>query len=198
MGRSAAYNASIIESNHLVRPFGFTRGPDEKQAIDDRRHSGALVDEKQTTDGKARTQPGVRDFSHRVDVMGYQNPTFLSGKLQNLGVTPRRQAKISKPRKLHCRLAASNTHDDRVIPVVVGQETRAAHRAFAPETALSARSRCTTGLDFARRFDAFDPTAPLVAQGTDGLHPDSPDIRQTSSRRSVVSLPILVDPGGSP
>jgi hypothetical protein len=134
---------------HLAGPFlRFTSGSDEKQAIDDRRHSGALVDEKQTTHGKARTQPDVRDYSHRVGIMGYQNPAFLSGKLQNLGVTPRRQAKISKPRKLHCRLAASNTHDDRVIQVVVGQETRAAHRAFAPETALSARSRCTTGLGF--------------------------------------------------
>jgi hypothetical protein len=74
-----------------------------------------LVDEKQTAHGQACTQPHGRHFSHRVDIMGYQNSALLSGKLQSLRVTPRRQAEISKPRKLHCRLAAPNTHDNRVI-----------------------------------------------------------------------------------
>jgi hypothetical protein len=33
----------------------FTRGPDKKQAFDNRRHSGALVNEKQTAHGLSRT-----------------------------------------------------------------------------------------------------------------------------------------------
>jgi hypothetical protein len=38
--------------------------------------------------------------------------------------------------------------EDRVIRVVIGQETWSAHGAFEPETAFSALSCCTTGLGF--------------------------------------------------
>ena len=51
-------------------------------------------------------------------------------------------------RELRCRLSPSCTHDNRVVEIVVGQVSRPAHGAVEPETSLSARRRCTTGLGF--------------------------------------------------
>ncbi len=52
-------------------------------------------------------------------------------------VAPCRQPEATKPRELGCRLAASHTHDNRVVQIVVGQEARPAHGAAEPETLLS-------------------------------------------------------------
>ena len=65
------------------------------------------------------------------------NPVLPGSKVQNLGVAPCRQAEVSKPRKLGCRLAAQYAHGNRVIQIIVGQETWPAHGAAAPGTLLA-------------------------------------------------------------
>ena len=61
--------------------------------------------------------------------MGNHNPVLPGSKVRNLGVAPCRQAEVSKPRELDCRLAAQYAHGNRVIQIIVGQETRPAHGA---------------------------------------------------------------------
>ena len=80
-----------------------------------------------------------------------RNAVSNGGNFQHFRVALRRQVEVSKPHDLGCRLASSYADDNRVIQIVVGQEARPTHCAAAPETALSARSLCTTELGHARQ-----------------------------------------------
>jgi hypothetical protein len=94
------------------------------------------------------TCPYLRISSNGVDIVGNHNPVLPGSKVQNLGVARCRQAEVSKPRELGCRLAAQYAHGNRVIQIIVSQEAWPAHGDAGSGTLWSARRRCTTALGF--------------------------------------------------